>query len=159
MESTKEAAANVGASAMSGLEKTKATLQEKVEKVKAHDPVEKQMATERKEDKIDVAELNKQEAFHRNAAVKDYSTTGHPFAGTGTATHSTTGATGHPTGTHQMSAMPGHGTGQPMGRVVEGVVGSHPVGTNTGTRRTTTADNAGVQGAGPTGYGTGGSYN
>ncbi|KAM1306389.1 hypothetical protein ACFX2H_008783 [Malus domestica] len=44
----KEAAANVAASAMSGMEKTKATVQEKVEKMKSSDPVEKDMAAERK---------------------------------------------------------------------------------------------------------------
>jgi hypothetical protein len=52
--------------------------------------------------------------------------------------HSTTigapGATGHPTGTHLMSALPGHGTGQPAEQVIEGVVGTHTVGTNTAGR-------------------------
>jgi len=39
--------------------------------------------------------------------------------------------------TPPLAAMPGHGTGQPMGHVTEGVVGSHPVGTNRGPGRTT----------------------
>ncbi|KAF3442639.1 hypothetical protein FNV43_RR16555 [Rhamnella rubrinervis] len=160
MESAKEAAANVAASAKSGMEKTKATLQEKTERMTAHDPIEKEVATERKQEKKTQAELNKQAAREQNAAARQaaatggggYTPGGYTTTGTGTATYSTTGVTGHPTGTHQVSAMPGHGTGQ----VTEGVAGSHPVAVNTGTGRTT-AHNPRAGGNVGSGYdGTGG---
>ncbi|XP_009369595.2 late embryogenesis abundant protein 46 [Pyrus x bretschneideri] len=162
MESMKEAAANVAASATSGMEKTKATVQEKVEKMKSSDPVEKDMAARKKEERIVEAEVNKREAMEQNAAARrdvavstGYTATGK--TGTGTRTYSTTGAAGQPTGTHQMSALPGHGTGQPAGQVTEGVVAeAHPIGTNTGTGRTT-GHNTNV-GGNATNYGTGGTY-
>ncbi|KAF5750670.1 18 kDa seed maturation protein [Tripterygium wilfordii] len=169
MQNIKETAANVAASAKSGMEKAKATAQEKVEKAKAHDPLQKEMATQKKEDRINEAGLNKQEARTHNAAVKQgvqsHGPTGMPTSGAGgyttgapgTTTYSTTGAHGQGTGAHQMSALPGHGIGQPHGQVTEGEVGSHPIGTNTGTGRTT-AHNTGVGGTDATGYGTGGSY-
>ncbi|GFP91083.1 18 kDa seed maturation protein [Phtheirospermum japonicum] len=151
MQSIKETAANVAASAISGMEKTKATVQEKMERMTAHDPTEKQMATERKEERIHHAELNKQEAREQNAAAKMGVQTG------GTHSYTASGVTGQPTGGHQMSALPGHGTGQPTGQVVEGTVKSHPIGTATGTGRTT-AHNTHVGGGANTGYGTGGGY-
>ncbi|PON52205.1 Late embryogenesis abundant protein [Parasponia andersonii] len=164
-ESMKESAANVAASAKSGMEKTKATVQEKVEKMKAHDPTEKEMAAEKKEQRKAEAELNKREAREHNAAVREASKTGvnagghtgYSTTGVETATYSTTGIEGQPTGAHQMSALPGYGTGQPAGQVTEGTVGSHPIGTGTGTGRTT-AHNTRVEGTGTPGYGTGGSY-
>lgn len=128
-----------------------------MEKVTAHDPLAKEIAEEKKQAKIHEAELQKQEARQHNAAVRQSATaaathgthpTTHP-----TATYSTTGAHGYTTGTQQMSALPGHGTGQPTGGVTEGVVGAHPIGTQTGTGRTATAHNPRVGGA--TGYGTG----
>ncbi|KAF5747721.1 Seed maturation protein [Tripterygium wilfordii] len=70
MQNIKEKAANVGASAKSGMEKAKATAQEKGDKTTAHDPLQKEMATQKKEEKIDQAELNKQEARAHNEAVK-----------------------------------------------------------------------------------------
>ncbi|KAL8133496.1 11 kDa late embryogenesis abundant protein [Apium graveolens] len=148
--SAKETAANVAASAKSGMEKTKATVQEKGERMTAHDPIEKDMATQKKEERIHQAEWNKQEAKELNAANKQ--ATAATGTGTGTHSYSTTGVTGQPTGTHQMSALPGHGTGHPTGQVVEGVVGSHPIGTNT-----TAGHNTRV-GGGATDYGTGGAY-
>ncbi|GAV63953.1 LEA_1 domain-containing protein [Cephalotus follicularis] len=157
MQSMKETAANMAASAKAGMEKTKATVQEKVEKMTAHDPVQKEMATEKKEERINQAELNKREAREHNAAAKQggghtgYTATGtgdYTTSGTGTATYSTTGAHGLPTGGHQMSALPAHGTGQPTGHATEGVVGSHPIGTN----RTNTGT------GGTTAHGTGGTY-
>ncbi|CAA0812701.1 Late Embryogenesis Abundant 4-5 [Striga hermonthica] len=152
MQSIKETAANVAASAKSGMEKTKATAQEKMERMTAHNPTEKEIASERKEERIHRAELHKQEAREQNAAAKQAAGMGGPH------TYSTTGATGQPTGAHQMSALPGHGSGQPAGRVVEGTVGSHPIGTATGTGGTT-AHNTRVGGGGAnTGYGTGGGY-
>ncbi|PWA41768.1 Late embryogenesis abundant protein, LEA-25/LEA-D113 [Artemisia annua] len=69
MQSAKETAANIAASALSGMEKTKAVLGEKVEKISTSDPIEKDMATLRKEDRIRLAELRKQEAYTQNAAA------------------------------------------------------------------------------------------
>lgn len=148
MQGAKETAANIGASAKAGLEKTKATVQEKTEKMTARDPLQKEMATQKKEAKINQAELDKQAAQQHNAAAKH------------SATYSTTGEYVQPMGTHQTSAVPGHGTGQPTGHVTEGVVGSHPIGTNTGgTGGAATAHNTRV-GGNPNdyNYGTGGSY-
>jgi hypothetical protein len=139
------------------------------EKMTARDPVQKEMASHKKEAKMNQAELDKLAAREHNAAVKQTTTAaaghmGQPHhttgtTGTGTATYSTTGNYGHPTGAHQMSAMPGHGTGQPTGHVVDGVVGSHPIGTNRGTDGTATAHNTRVGGnPNATGYTTGGTY-
>lgn len=118
----------------------------------ARDPVQKEMATQKKEAKINEAELEKQAARQHNAATKISATAGHMRTGT-------TGNYGQPTGSHQMSAMPGHGTGQATGHVVEGVVGSHPIGTNRGPDGTATAHNSRVGGnTNASGYGTGGTY-
>lgn len=125
------------------------------ERMTAHDPIEKDMASQKKEERINQAEWNKQEAKELNAANKQ--ATAATGTGTGAHSYSTTGVTGQPTGTHQMSAVPGHGTGHPTGQVVEGVVGSHPIGTNTGTGKTTAGHNTRV-GGGTTDYGTGGAY-
>uniref|UniRef100_A0A7N0UB25 Seed maturation protein LEA 4 n=1 Tax=Kalanchoe fedtschenkoi TaxID=63787 RepID=A0A7N0UB25_KALFE len=156
MQKAKETASNVAASAKAGMDKTKAVVQEKVDKMSAHDPVEKDMAAQRKEERIQQAEMNKQQTREHNAAAMGHST---GVLGTGgTYSHSATGVPGHSTGTHQMSAMPGHGTGQPLGgHVVEGTVGSRPIGTATGTGGTTAHHTqAGVNpGTHPTGYGTG----
>ncbi|XP_050383281.1 late embryogenesis abundant protein 46 [Argentina anserina] len=169
MQSIKEAAANVAASANSGMEKTKAITEEKMEKARAHDPIQKDMATQKKEGRIAEAEQHKREAMYHNAAARHgaaptgstgYGTgpTNYSTPGAGTATHSTTGAAGQHTGFNQMSALPGHGTGEPTGQVLEGVATAHPVGTNTGTGRTT-AHNTHVGGGNAPGYGTGGTYN
>ncbi|KAE8689985.1 18 kDa seed maturation protein [Hibiscus syriacus] len=93
MESVKETAANTAASAISGLEKTKATVQEKVEKATAHDPMVKEMATQRKQDRIRLAELDKQEVYHHNAAARQ----------AGRDEYIAKGARGH-----QMTAEPTH---------------------------------------------------
>ncbi|CAH8270290.1 unnamed protein product [Arabidopsis lyrata] len=154
MQSMKETASNIAASAKSGMDKTKATLEEKAEKMKTRDPVQKQMATQVKEDKINQAEMQKRETREYNAAMKEAAGAGTGL-GLGTATHSTTGQVGHGTGTHQMSALPGHGTGQLTDRVVEGTAVTDPIGRNTGTGLTTTAHNTHV---GPGPYGTGGGY-
>ena len=125
----------------------------------AHDPLEKDMATQKKEERINQAEWNKQEAKELNAANKQ--ATAATGTGTGAHSYSTTGVTGQPAGTHQMSAVPGHGTGQPAGQTVEGVVGSHPIGnrtgTNTGTGHTTVGHNTRA-GGGAADYGTGGAF-
>ncbi|KAK9265545.1 hypothetical protein L1049_021608 [Liquidambar formosana] len=154
--SAKETAANAAASAKSGMDKTKATVQEKAERMTARDPMQKEMATEKKETKKTEAELNKQEAHEHNAAARQMASTG----GTaGTYTHSATGATGHPTGGHQMSAMPGHGTGQTTeGYVAEGAAGSKPTGINTGTGQTTAHNTRAGGGTNTGGFGTGDTY-
>ncbi|KAK9170514.1 hypothetical protein Syun_002654 [Stephania yunnanensis] len=69
-ETIKETGSNVMASAKAGLEKTKATVQEKVERMTTSDPLEKELATEKKEGRINQAELEKQEARHRHAAER-----------------------------------------------------------------------------------------
>ncbi|KAF3673185.1 DRE binding factor 1 [Capsicum annuum] len=101
------------------------------------------MATEKKEERINEAEMNKQ------------ATQGRPHY-----SNTTTGPTGHSTGLHQMSALPDHGTGEPMGQVTDGVVQSqsHPIRTATGTQRASTAHNTRVGGGINQGYGTGGNY-
>ncbi|CAI0403732.1 unnamed protein product [Linum tenue] len=176
MQSMKETASNIGASAKAGMEKTKATVQEKIEKASAHDPVQKEMAREKKEQRVAEAEAMKHSTKAHNAAAKqgeqltgghgNYSTggtggTGYGTIGdygtTGAYSHSATGQPGYPTGTHQMSAMPGHGTGQPIGgHVDEGVARSHP----SGLPGEQTGHNTRVGGTGTghlPGYGTGGS--
>lgn len=108
-----------------------------VEKMQAHSPTEKATATEKKEERLAQAEVNKLKAIKHNAEArfspKDGSsnpgfTPGANISPTGTASYSTTGVQGQATGGHQMSAIPGHGTGQPTdGYVVDGVVESHPI--------------------------------
>ncbi|GKB00971.1 18 kDa seed maturation protein, partial [Tanacetum coccineum] len=66
---SKETAANIAASALSGKEKTNAVLDEKVEKISTNDPIEKDMVTLRKENRIRLAELRKQEAYTQNTAA------------------------------------------------------------------------------------------
>ncbi|KAK9055455.1 hypothetical protein SSX86_026538 [Deinandra increscens subsp. villosa] len=150
--SVKETVANIGASAKSGMEKTKATLQEKGERMTAHDPTQKEMATEKKEARLNEAEYAKQVAREQNATQRQATE-----ATGGTHSYSTTGATGNPMGGHQMSSLPGHGTGEPAGQVVEGVVKSHPIGTDTGTGTTVAGHNLRT-GGGAGGYRTGGAY-
>ncbi|KAE9598287.1 hypothetical protein Lal_00004080 [Lupinus albus] len=136
-ESIKETAANIGASAKSGMEKTKATVQEKTEKMTARDPLQKEIATQKKETKMDQAELDKLAAREHNAAVKQANA-----------------------GEHMVGQGPHHhhniGTGT---TTTTGAVGSHPIGANTGTGRTTTAHNP-RSGVNPTdqGYGARGTY-
>ncbi|KAM0867392.1 hypothetical protein ACQ4PT_042001 [Festuca glaucescens] len=76
----KEAVANVGASAWAGKEKTKAVVQEKVDKVKAHDPAAKATAEAKKQERIQEVEAVKQDAMRQNAAAKEHATaaTYHP---------------------------------------------------------------------------------
>ncbi|KAJ0780128.1 putative Late embryogenesis abundant protein, LEA_1 subgroup [Helianthus annuus] len=68
--SVKETAADIGASAKSGIEKTEATMQEKGERMTAHDPTRKEMATKKKEDGINQAEYEKQVARKQNATQR-----------------------------------------------------------------------------------------
>ncbi|KAF3325907.1 late embryogenesis abundant protein-like protein [Carex littledalei] len=77
METMKEKAANVGASAIAGRDKTKATVEEKVEKVTVQHPAEKQMAEHKKQARIHEAELAKHEAMAYNAAVREHARNTH----------------------------------------------------------------------------------
>nr|GEV38288.1 ribonuclease H-like domain-containing protein [Tanacetum cinerariifolium] len=92
--SVKESASNMAASAKAGMEKAKATVQEKGEKMTAHDPMQKEMAREKKEERKHEAEYEKQAAKEHNAAKT--ATTGT----TGTGYSTTGGVTGHHTGTY-----------------------------------------------------------
>ncbi|GAB2295489.1 hypothetical protein Dimus_029655 [Dionaea muscipula] len=167
----KEKAANVAASAQSGMEKTKATLQEKAEKVTARDPLKKEMATDKKEARIAEAELHKREAMEHNAAHKaGYApgSTGYPTGPhvtpavkgdktgvpTGRAEYAP-GSTGYPTGPHVTPVVPGDKIGVPTGPVEEGIVESHPIGRNTRTGQLNPGLNPDVSGYN-TGHGTGG---
>lgn len=126
---------------------------DQVERMSASDETEKQMAAQKREERIQEAERNKQEIYDQNAAARQASYgTGAPHS------YSTTGEAGQPMGTHQMSALPGHGTGEPKGQVVEGVAESHPIGTATGTQRSSTAHNTHVAGDANRGHSTGGAY-
>jgi len=104
------------------------------ERMTTCDSVQKEMATQKKEARINQAELDKEAARQHNAMAKQ------------TSTYSTTSEHGHPTGFHQTSAMPSHKTGQPPCNMTEGVVGSYPLGTNRGPGGTTTAHNTHVCG-------------
>ncbi|GAB4843783.1 hypothetical protein Ancab_013748 [Ancistrocladus abbreviatus] len=147
MESVKDKASNTAASARSGMEKTKATMQEKAKKMTSHSPAEKDMAERRKEERKAEAEMNKREAHEQTAAQKQANTAS-------ARTNYPPGEPGYTTGPHAMSAVPGDGTGQPCGRTVEGTAESHPIGTNTGTGRPNPGHNTRV--GGHTGFGTGG---
>lgn len=116
-----------------------------VERMTAHDPVEKEMATEKKEARKQQSELEKQEARMHNAASKQaerigaHGGAGYATTGTGApATYTTTGGTEYPP------------------TRTEDVMETHPVGIDRGTGRTT-AQNLRVEGTGPT-HGTGGTY-
>ncbi|KAL9331681.1 hypothetical protein ACSQ67_001291 [Phaseolus vulgaris] len=103
----------MGASAKAGMEKTKANVEEKAERLTTRDPLEKEMATQKKDVKVNQAELDKLAARAHNAASKE------------AATYPTTGEHGNHTELHQTSAMPGHGTGQPTGHVTNRGLGGN----------------------------------
>ncbi|KAK9664603.1 hypothetical protein RND81_14G055200 [Saponaria officinalis] len=91
MESAKQKAADATAAAKAGMEKTKATVGEKVDKMKGHDQFDKDVATMKKDERMDEAEIRKQEAHAHNEAQKQANTTartGHTTTG-----HTTTGST------------------------------------------------------------------
>ena len=103
-----------------------------MERITDRDPLQKELATEKKEERKTQAESERQQARQHNTAAKQMESTP---AGVHTGYTTTTGAggttAGHKTGTHHMSAMPGHGTGQgQLGQVThKGVVEeSHPIG-------------------------------
>ncbi|XP_073003360.1 18 kDa seed maturation protein [Typha latifolia] len=135
--SAKETVANIGASAKAGMEKTKATVQEKVEKVTAHHPLEKEVAEQKKQERIHEAEVEKREAMERNAALKMQASAGY----------------------HPSQGAPGQAAGYPTGGHVEaGVAESRPIGIATGTARPTAAHNPRVGSDYPAATGTGHHY-
>uniref|UniRef100_A0A0D9XBX6 Uncharacterized protein n=1 Tax=Leersia perrieri TaxID=77586 RepID=A0A0D9XBX6_9ORYZ len=86
VESAKEAAANVGASAWAGKEKTKAVVQAAVDKARAPDAPAKDAADARKAERIRDVEATKRHAMRANAAAKEHATaataTYHPSSAT-----------------------------------------------------------------------------
>ncbi|PIM98206.1 hypothetical protein CDL12_29316 [Handroanthus impetiginosus] len=80
MRSTKEKAANAAASAKAGMEKTRATMQEKFDKMMTTgDPMEKETATRKKEEGFQEAERQKQEAREQNTDTRRSATGGGAF--------------------------------------------------------------------------------
>lgn len=77
----------------------------------AHDPMEKEMATEKKQEKINQAEWNKQEIRHQNAASRKPGSAGVTGMGTGPGM----GTMGTGTGMGTMGTGPGMGTGTGTG--------------------------------------------
>ncbi|XP_019165818.1 PREDICTED: 11 kDa late embryogenesis abundant protein-like [Ipomoea nil] len=76
MQSAKETASNAAATAKSGMEKTKASVQEKAEKMTTRDPVQKEMARAKKDERKREAELDKQATKEQNAASKQAAAAG-----------------------------------------------------------------------------------
>ncbi|KAL8456380.1 hypothetical protein ACS0TY_034551 [Phlomoides rotata] len=76
MQSAKEKAANAAASAKAGMDKSKATMQEKGERMTTRDPLQKDMATEKKVERVDDAELQKQAAESQNTATRQQAASG-----------------------------------------------------------------------------------
>ncbi|XP_047073566.1 11 kDa late embryogenesis abundant protein-like [Lolium rigidum] len=79
MDSGKEAAANVGASARAGMEKTRAAVQGQVDKAAAYTTGHKEAAEINKEaakvkmqQRVHAAEEEKQRAMRENAAAKEH---------------------------------------------------------------------------------------
>jgi hypothetical protein len=79
MDSGKEAAANVGASARAGMEKTRAAVQGQVDKAAAYTTGHKEAAEVNKEaakvkmqQRVNAAEEEKQRAMRENAAAKEH---------------------------------------------------------------------------------------
>ncbi|XBI02770.1 hypothetical protein VPH35_131277 [Triticum aestivum] len=139
MEATKEAAANVGASACSGMEKTRATLQGQVDKATAHSAADREAAETRTRERVHGAEEVKRDAMLANAAAKERASAGEY--------HPSQGAPG---------IVPG---GAPVGGHVEaGVAQSRPLGAATGTGRPSAAHNPRVGGGAAPATGTGGQY-
>jgi len=122
----------------------------------ANEPMQKEMATEKKEERIHQAEMEKQEARDHNAKMSasaaGHVTEGeHPHTTTGPASQTATGystigdyGSGQPLATDHSSTIPGHGHGNE-----EVVMGSHPIETNTGVGGTTKAHSVRVHGTSP----------
>ncbi|KAL0334229.1 UNVERIFIED_CONTAM: Late embryogenesis abundant protein 46 [Sesamum angustifolium] len=159
MQSAKETASNVAASAKSGMEKTKATVQEKAERMTTRDPIQKDMATQKKEERILEAERQKQEAREHNAAARQ---TGGGAYGEGYTTGTTGGTTGGVLGHDYTTGTGGTGAG---GYTAEGGLGSdYPQGTMGGMTGTGTGagrmrhQDPSTGGGARTGHGTGSTY-
>ncbi|PKU63653.1 11 kDa late embryogenesis abundant protein-like [Dendrobium catenatum] len=106
MEAGKEKVLNIGATAKAGMDKTKATAEEKIERMKTRDPLQKEVAEGRKLEKIHQAELAKQQAYKENAIQKG--------EGEGEAHHigagHQTGLVGHHAGVGHQTGLGGHRT-------------------------------------------------
>ncbi|KAJ8534270.1 hypothetical protein K7X08_007594 [Anisodus acutangulus] len=81
-----QTARDAAASAKAGMEKTKATAQEKAERMTTTDPLKKEMATDKKEDMAAAAEMEKRDAKAHNAAAKHVGGTTGGTTTTGTTT-------------------------------------------------------------------------
>ncbi|CAO2187810.1 unnamed protein product [Urochloa humidicola] len=149
MEATKEAAANLGASANAGMQKTSAAVQGQVEKATAHNASDKATADANQRERVRAAEEEKQAAMRANAAAKERATGAHPSQG----------APGIAGDAAVQQGQPGHG-GSPVGaqHVEAGVGETRPVARATGTTRTSAAHNPHVGSDFSQARGTGGQY-
>ncbi|ONK70166.1 uncharacterized protein A4U43_C05F30950 [Asparagus officinalis] len=128
------------------MDKTKAVLQEKAEKVTAQHPAEKDMAEQRKEEKIREAVVNKRQAMDHNATAKEQVVPATPRASGLNA-----GRPPDPNRHPRRSRVSGH--------VTEGAFQSRPSGAETGTARPAlAAHDPNVEGTEPALRGTGGRY-
>ncbi|CAD6265209.1 unnamed protein product [Miscanthus lutarioriparius] len=141
MEATKESAANVGASANAGTQKTCAAVQGQVEKATAHNASDRAAAEANQRDRVHAAELEKQDAVRANAAAYQHPSQGAP-------------------GIVDASRQGYGGAGAaPAGRHVEDGVGeTRPIARATGTARPSAAHNPHVGSDFAQPRGTGGQY-
>ncbi|CAO2210658.1 unnamed protein product [Urochloa humidicola] len=149
MEATKEAAANLGASANAGMQKTRAAVQGQVEKATAHNASDKAAAEANQRERVRAAEEEKQAAMSANAAAKEGAAGAHPSQGA-------PGIAGGDAAAHH--GKPGHGGGPVGGHVEAGVGETRPVARATGTTRTSAAHNPHVGSDFSQARGTGGQY-
>ena len=144
MEATKEAAANLGASANAGMQKTRATVQGQVEKATAHNASDKVAAEATQRERVRAAEEEKQAAMRANAAAKERA------AGA----HMSQGAPGIVDDARQQ----GHRAAPAGGYVEAGVGETRPIARGTGTTRPSAAHNPHVGSDFSQPRGTGGQY-
>ncbi|WVZ83271.1 hypothetical protein U9M48_030437 [Paspalum notatum var. saurae] len=141
MESAKEAAANLGASANAGMQKTRAAAQGQVEKATAHNASDKAAAEAALRDRVRAAEEQKQDAVRANAAAKERATTGAGgVAGSAYQHPSSQGAPGIVADSAAGQQL-GHGAAPAGGHVQDGVGETRPVARATGTARPSAAHN------------------
>jgi hypothetical protein len=150
MEATKEAAANVGASANAGMQKTRAAVQGQVEKATAHNASDRAAAEAKQRESVRAAELEKQDAMRANAAAKERAT-----GGAATYQHPSQGAPGIVDASRQGY---GGGAAPAGGHVEDGVGETRPIARATGTERPSAAHNPHVGSDFPQPRGTGGQY-
>jgi len=131
MEATKEAAANVGASANAGMQKTRAAVQGQVEKATAHNASDRATAEANQRDRVPDAELEKQDAVRANAAAKERAT------GAAAYQHPSQGAPGIVDASRQ--GYGGGGAAPAGGHVEDGVGETRPIARATGTARPSAA--------------------